>query len=157
METALRMLARRALSEGEIRERLARREVSLPEIDAVLRRLRDAGLVDDASLCGDLVRIYRESRRYGSLKTLRMLRARRFPPALVAEAMKGASSPGEELEAAGAALRKKFRGGLPPGREGAAKAFRFLAGRGFPLETCRQAIRRLRFDISEERDETEHP
>jgi regulatory protein len=152
MDTALRMLARRGLSEGEIRERLARREVSVTEIDAVLRRLRDAGLVDDRTLCADLVRVYREARRYGPLKTLRTLRARRFPPALIEEAMRVASSPAEELAAASAALRKRFRGGVPPGRAGAAKAFRFLAGRGFLLETCRQAIPASRSDISEEGD-----
>jgi regulatory protein len=152
MEAALRMLARRALSEGEIRERLARREVPVPEIDAVLRRLRDAKLVDDRTLCADLVRIYREARRFGPLKTLRTLRARRFPPGLIEEAMREASSPDGEIEAALAALRKKFRNGVPPGREGAGKAFRFLAGRGFLLETCRQAILAFRSDISEEGD-----
>jgi SOS response regulatory protein OraA/RecX len=46
----------------------------------------------------------------------------------------------EEIEAAAAALSKKFRDGVPPGREGAAKAFRFLASRGFSLETCRKAL-----------------
>jgi regulatory protein len=152
MEAALRMLARRALSEGEIRERLARREVPAPEIGTVLRRLRDARLVDDRALCADLVRVYREARRYGRLKILRTLRARRFPPGLVEEAMREASSPDGEIEAALAALRKKFREGVPPGREGAAKAFRFLAGRGFLLETCRQAILAFRSDISEEGD-----
>jgi len=77
-----------------------------------------------------------------------MLAARRFPRGLVEEAL-GRIRPDEELHAARAALAKKFREGIPPGREGAAKAYRFLAGRGFPPETCREAIRGGAADIEE--------
>ena len=44
------------------------------------------------------------------------------------------------FEGGKAALSKKFREGIPPGREGTAKAFRFLASRGFSIETCRKAL-----------------
>lgn len=151
-DAALRMLARRALSEGEIRERLAAREYPPREIEAVLARLRELGLVDDRALCAQLARAYRDVRRYGRLKVVRALRARRFAAALVAEAVAEAGSPGAEGEAAAAALRKRFGGKIPAGREGAAKAYRFLAGRGFLPETCREAIRKGRFDIPDGED-----
>lgn len=149
MAAALRMLSRRGLSEAEILDRLAGKGFSSGEADATVGRLRELGLADDPKLCGLLARAYRESRGYGSAKIAWTLRRRGFPQPLVEETLRGFSSDEEELAAAGAALRKKFRAGVPPGREGAARAYRFLAGRGFPPGTCRRAIGRLSFDIQE--------
>lgn len=134
------MLSRRSLSEGEIRERLSKKGFPDDEAAGAIRRLRELGLADDPKLCDHLVRSYRDTRGYGSGKIAWALRARGFPPGLVEEALRNSSSAEEELAAATAALRKKFRGVPAPGREGAAKAFRFLAGRGFPPDACRKAI-----------------
>jgi len=152
MRAALWMLSRRSLSEGEIRERLSKKGFPDGEAAGVIHRLRELGLADDPKLCDHLVRLYRETRGYGSGKIAWALRARRFPPALVEKAMRNSSSAAEELAAASAALRKKFPGGLAPGREGAAKAFRFLAGRGFPPDACRKAIGGFFPDIQEGED-----
>jgi regulatory protein len=149
MGSALRMLSRRGLSEGEIRERLSKKGFPRTEASSAIRRLRELELVDDPKLCAQLARAYRETRGYGSAKIVWALRARLFPPDLVEETLRGCSSEEEELAAASAALRKKFRGGLPPGREGAAKAYRFLAGRGFPPTACRKAIGGFASDIQE--------
>ena len=144
----MRMLSRRDLSEGEIRERLAKKGFPPAEAQAAIRRLRDLGLVDDPGLCARLARSYRETRGYGSAKIAWALRTRRFSPDLVEAAVRGLSSE-EETAAASAALRKKFPRGLLPGREGAAKAYRFLAGRGFPPEACRKALGGLLTEIQE--------
>lgn len=149
MRAALWMLSRRSLSEGEIRERLSKKGFHDDEAAGVIRRLRELGLADDPKLCDHLVRSYRDTRGYGSGKIAWALRARRFPPGLVEEALRNSSSAEEELAAASAALRKKFRGVPSPGREGAAKAFRFLAGRGFPPDACRKAIGFFFADIQE--------
>jgi regulatory protein len=140
MAAAMRMLSRRDLSEEEIREKLLKKGFPQAEASAAIRRLRELGLVNDRELCARLVRTYRETRGYGSAKIAWALRARRFSASLVEETMREFSSAGEELAAASAALRKKFRKGIPPGREGAARAYRFLAGRGFTPETCRRAV-----------------
>ncbi|MGE5344741.1 MAG: regulatory protein RecX [Acidithiobacillales bacterium] len=152
LSAALRMLARRALSAGEVGSRLAAKGFAEPQAAAAVRRLAELGLVDDRTLCRQLARSYRDVRRYGARKTAGALRLRRFPPAMVDEVLREVSSPAEELAAAEAALRKRFRAGLPPGREGAAKAYRFLSGRGFDPDTCRRAIGGLPRDI-EEREE----
>jgi len=148
LASAMAMLSRRALSEGEIRFRLIRKGFAGPEAESALGRLRELGLADDRSLCGRLALYYRCERRLGPRRIAWMLAARRFPRGLVEEAL-GRIRPDEELSAARAALAKKFREGIPPGREGAAKAYRFLAGRGFPPETCREAIRGGAADIEE--------
>jgi len=136
------MLARRPLSEGEVAVRLEGKGIPGPEAAAALARLRELGLLDDEDLCRRLARSYQEGRRYGPVKIARTLAARRFPRELVEEAVREVASPGAVAEAAAQALRKRFREGLPSGREGAAKAYRFLAGRGFPPDACRTAIGR---------------
>ena len=143
------MLARRALSAGEIGSRLAAKGFAEAQAAAALRRLEELGLVDDRALCAQLARSYRDVRRYGPRKIAGALRLRGFPPAMVEEVLGEVSSPEEDQAAADAALRKKFRAGLPPGREGAAKAYRFLSGRGFDPDACRRAIRGLPRDIEE--------
>lgn len=149
MAAALRMLSRRDLSEGEIRERLSVKGHSRAEAQAAIGRLRELGLVDDKGLCARLARSYRETRGYGAAKVAWALRTRRFSAALVEETMREFSSGEGELAAAAAALRKKFRGGIPRGREGAAKAYRFLAGRGFSPDACRKAVRGVSSEIPE--------
>ncbi len=143
------MLARRALSAGEIGDRLAAKGFAADQAAAAVGRLSELGLVDDRALCLQLARSYRDVRRSGPRKIAGALRLRRFPPAMVEEVLRDVSSPADDLAAAEAALGKKFRAGVPPGREGAAKAYRFLVGRGFGPDTCRRAIRGLPRDIEE--------
>ena len=150
LSAALRMLSRRALSEGEVRFRLMEKGFTEAQAAAALARLRDLGLVDDTTLCTNLARSYRDVRRLGPRRIVGALLLRRFPRDLVEASVRLVSRPEDELAAAAAALGKKFRGGIPGGREGAAKAFRFLSGRGFSPGTCRQAIRGLSGDIIEE-------
>jgi regulatory protein len=151
MAVALRMLSRRAVSEGELLRRLSEKGFGRAEAEGAVARLRELGLADDRKLCEGLVRVYRDSRRYGRAKIVMALRRRLVPSDIIEDVVRGMSGGDEEAEAAAAALSKKFREGIPPGRGGAAKAFRFLAARGFSLETCRKALGRM----PTENDETE--
>ncbi len=144
------MLSRRALSEGEIRLRLSAKGYADAQADDALGRLRELGLVDDRVLCSNLALSYRDVRLLGPRRIAGALLMRRFPRDLVEEALRAAERPEGELAAASAALGKKFPGGVPGGREGAAKAYRFLSRRGFSPDTCRRAIRGPSFDIEEE-------
>lgn len=136
------MLARRPLSEGEVALRLVRKGHAESDVPPVLARLRELRLLDDAALCRQLVRSWREGRMYGPVKIAWKLSARLFPRPVIEEALRE-ECPAEDVEEAAAlALGKKFRGGVPAGREGAAKAYRFLAGRGFPPDACRKAVGR---------------
>ncbi|MCL5966410.1 MAG: recombination regulator RecX [Deltaproteobacteria bacterium] len=155
MDAALAMLSRRALSEAEVRERLAGKGFPGAEVAAVGVRLKELGLLNDRDLALRLARSYREARRYGPARIAWALRNRLFPAALVAEAVRSACPPGEEVAAAADALRRKWKNGAPRDRKEAARAYRFLAGRGFSPEACRRAIRGLRFDIPEGGDESD--
>lgn len=155
MDAALALLARRALSGGEVRRRLAEKGFSDAEIDAVRARLAELGLVDDRELAMRLARSYRDARRYGPARIARALRDRLLPAALVEEAVRAACPPGEEAAAAAEALRRKWRGGAPADLREAARAYRFLAGRGFSPAAIRQAIRAGRIDIPEGEDDSD--
>ncbi|MGA7104690.1 MAG: regulatory protein RecX [Candidatus Deferrimicrobiaceae bacterium] len=143
------MLSRRSLSEGEIRFRLAAKGFTEAQATDALIRLRELSLVDDPALCANLARMYRDIRRLGPRRIAGALLVRRFPRDLVEQSVRAVSRPEEEQAAAAAALAKKFRGGIPENREGAAKAYRFLSQRGFSPGICRQAIRALLDDIVE--------
>jgi len=150
LEIAFGMLARRPLSEKEAAVRLLRKRVPESAIPTVLARLRDLGMLDDPGLCRQLARSYRETRVYGPAKIAWKLVSRGFPQPLVEEAVREECLK-EDVEAAAAlALRKKYRGGIPPGREGASKAYRFLAGRGFPPDICRRAVGARRTELEGE-------
>lgn len=149
------MLSRRALSEGEIQARLAARGYPAAEIPAVVARLAELGLVDDRDLAMRLARSYREGRRFGPARIARALRDRLIPLPLVEEAVRRACPPEEEVRAAEEALRKKWKEGALRDRRQAARAFRFLGGRGFSPEACRRAIASLRFDIPEGEEESD--
>jgi len=107
-------------------------------------------MLDDSTLCRQLVRSYLETRVYGPVKIAWKLASRGFPRFLVEEAMRKECLEDDVAAAAVLALRKKYRGGIPPGREGASKAYRFLAGRGFPPEVCRRAVGRQRMEMEGE-------
>ena len=143
------MLARRPLSEGEVALRLAGKGVPEPEVAGTVARLRELGLLDDAALCRQLAGSWQDARRYGPAKIARNLAARRFPRGLVEAVLREVAPADAVAVAAAAALRKKFMGGIPPGRENAARAYRFLAGRGFPPEVCRAAVGRRASDTPE--------
>jgi len=143
------MLARRPLSEGEVAVRLAGKGVPEAEVAGTVARLRELGLLDDAALCRQLAGSWQDARRYGPAKIARNLAARRFPRGLVEAVLREVAPADAVAVAAAAALRKKFMGGIPPGRENAARAYRFLAGRGFPPEVCRAAVGRRASDTPE--------
>jgi len=81
------------MSEGEVALRLARKGVAEGEIPAVLSRLRELGLLEDAALCRRLARSYQEDRRYGPAKIAWKLASRRFSRDLVEEALREVASP----------------------------------------------------------------
>jgi len=122
---ALRLLARRAMSEARLKERLLARFA--PE--EALKRLRAMGYLDDRAFAETYVAT---RARYGPMKLRRLLLAQG-----VGEEIVEAVLPKEEdvLQAALKVLRRY------PRRGDKAKAVRFLRGRGFPLGVALEAYR----------------
>lgn len=87
LDAALRLIARRAHSRQELRNKLGRRGYDEPDVDAAVARLVDMGLLDDRSFASGHVR--RRSAALGPLALSAELAARGVERQLAREAVAG--------------------------------------------------------------------
>ena len=76
---AVGLLARRDLSEGEVRMKLLARDFGEPEVEAAIARLRERRYLDDRSLAEAVARTQARTKHQGPLKVRAHLRRRRIP------------------------------------------------------------------------------
>ena len=141
------MLARRDLSEGEIRSRLLAREYPEAEVAGVIARLRERRYLDDRALALAAARSRAERRHEGPLKVVAHLRKRQIPDELVREAIREAFPEGSEIERAALALarlrrtsRRRENNGQDDRRNDQEKLLRRLLARGYSWEAARGAV-----------------
>jgi SOS response regulatory protein OraA/RecX len=132
LDVAARLLARAALTEAMLRERLLAKGYQPETATRTVARCRELGYVSDERLALDRARTLR-ARGAGSLKIAADLAARGLPEALVTSAVE-ASRAGEPEEAW--ARRALASAGHPAG----ARAWRLLAGRGFPEDVLSDVV-----------------
>lgn len=137
---ALRALGRKAASRQELDRALERREVE-PEVRAaVLERLSDEGLVDDAQLAQDLAERLRERKHMGERGIAAELRKRGLDPAHLER-----GDDDDELERAIAAATERRKRLTSLDDETAERRLMgWLQRRGFGGSTVRTAIERTR-------------
>lgn len=104
-DAALRLLALRLRSEGEVRDRLRRRGFSEAAADDVVEDLRGAGALDDRRFAEAWVRGRQALRPTGRMRLRWELRQKRVPAEVIEDAVAGA---GDELEAAREAARRRL-------------------------------------------------
>ncbi len=155
------LLARRSYTVAELRERLLRRGLPEDEADPLLQRLAELRLVDDALYAEQYVSSRKAAR--GRLVLRRELRRKGVSEDLVNHEL-GALSPAQQAEAATALLLKNAWRYEPSGdgpvdagaasdeeeygrvqalRKARAKAFGFLARRGFSADAAVVALERV--------------
>ena len=152
---ALGLLARRDLSEAEVRERLGQREYAEPEVEEAVGRLRDRGYLDDGALAKALAASRAAGRLHGPNRVADYLRRRRLPPDLVRSAVEEAFPGGAETELAKQAAERltpsRARAPAIPGEEDGyrrrqeerkqrERLLRRLVGRGFTWEAALAAV-----------------
>jgi SOS response regulatory protein OraA/RecX len=123
---AARLLARAALTETALRDRLVAKGYQPATAERTVARCRELGYANDERLAFERARTMR-MRGAGSLKIAADLTARGLPEQLIAAAIE-ASLDGDPERAW--AERELARAGAPRG----ARAWRLLASRGFPEE-----------------------
>jgi len=139
-EAALAALARRALTEAEIRRKLSRKGVPDGAIDEVLSRLRRLRYVDDRDVAyNHAAQRAREGRR-GPLRVFRELLARGIPGELAREAVDAAYPRDEERERARRALARLAPGGIPRDPAERARLFRKMIRQGFAAGEVRALL-----------------
>jgi regulatory protein len=135
----LKMLARRELSEAQVRQRLARRGHDEDAIDRAVARLKAERAIDDARVAAAIARTETSIKRRGRLRVRRQIENAGIAGPVARRAVDDAFEeidPGALLEAA---LGRRLRGGraIADDRE-FQRLYRFLIGQGFgPDEVLR--------------------
>jgi regulatory protein len=146
MAYAARALSARAYTVSELKTRLKKRAAREEDVEAVLGRLKDAGVVNDRRFAGSFADWRRESQGLGKTRVLRDLMARRVAPAVAKEAVDAAFEGVDETAMIEAFLKRKYRGkdlgALLQEQKELASAFRKLRGAGFSTGNSIRVLKR---------------
>ena len=141
---ALRLIARRELSELQLRQRLDRRNHSSEDIDAAVEALKANGSVDDARVAAIVARAA-TSRKRGKLRVLRDIRAAGIPSHLARRAADDLFHDVDADALLEAALRRRLKEGEPIADDRHyARLYRYLIGQGFEPDAIAALLRRYR-------------
>ena len=141
----LKMLARRELSESQVRQRLARREHAPEDIDTAIERLKAERALDDARVAGAIARTQTSIRGRGRLRVRREIEATGIAPAIAQRAVDDLF---QEIDADAlleAALARRLRGAATIADDGEfRRLYRFLVAQGFDSGQVVAALRQRR-------------
>jgi regulatory protein len=107
---ALRQLAGRALSSGELREKLRRKAENPADVDAVMKELEELRLTDDGRFAGHFASSRASSGTFGRQRVLTDLMRKRVPRKVAEHAVTEAYSETDEPAQVRAWLERKYRG-----------------------------------------------
>jgi regulatory protein len=133
-------LSQRALSERELRQRLAKRQATPETIEAVIERLGQLKYLNDSQIAE---RAVQSQQKHGSRAIAQKLRMRGIDSATIEEALEERSEE-EEIELAKALLARNAR--KFTGERAKAKAYGFLARRGFSGRVVALALEGVEFE-----------
>jgi regulatory protein len=139
------MLARRELSEAQVRERLGRKGFEGAPVDEAIERLKAERAIDDARVAGAIARSETGAKKRGPLRVRQRLAAARIPPA-IADAAVGEIVGQIDLDALLVqALDRRLRGRetIADDRE-MARLYRQLTSQGFERDRVLRLLRARR-------------
>ena len=146
MNYAARALTSRALSLGEMRDRLKRRAAQQADVAEALRRLKEAGFLNDRKLADSFAGWRRDSQGLGKARVMRDLMARRVAPAVAKQAVEAAYAEADEVALIETFLARKYRGKnlaeILAEEKNLASAFRRLRGAGFSAGNSIRVLKR---------------
>ncbi|PYR54536.1 MAG: RecX family transcriptional regulator [Acidobacteria bacterium] len=137
----LKMLARRELSEAQVRQRLARKGHEADAIDAAVTRLREERALDDARVAEAIARTQTAVRRRGKLRVRREIESAGITGATARRAVDEVFEGLDPDALLQASLAKRLRG-----REAIAdevefrRLYRYLIAQGFEIDAVMKAL-----------------
>jgi regulatory protein len=136
------MLARRELSEAQVRQRLARRAHSPDEIDAAVSRLLSERAIDDARVAAAIARSQSSVKRRGRLRILRQIEQAGIARATARHATDAVFELIDPEALIEAALAKRLRGRARAGDQAEfGRLYRYLIGQGFGPDEVMRVLR----------------
>jgi SOS response regulatory protein OraA/RecX len=146
---ALTWLARRELTERQVRAGLTKREFGAGEIDEAVARLRKDGALDDRRVAGAYVRTAVRLKGRGPVRLRRDLEALGIDSAAAHEAVDEVLADVSEETLIERALERRWPRSGPPDRATAARIHRALLRQGFTAEKVMSALRRRGHPLEE--------
>jgi regulatory protein len=143
---ALKMLGARAQTAGELREKLRRRAERVTDVDSIMARLKELGLLNDRQFAEHYAARRLENEGFGKMRVLADLRGRRVAGAIADQAVRKAFAGTDETELAEQFLQRKYR--KTPIAEavaepkGLASAYRKLRTAGFSHAVSLKVLKR---------------
>jgi regulatory protein len=110
LEYAQRVLGTRALSIGELKQKLRLRAAVESDVDSVLSVLKQAGALNDRTFADSYAAARRTNQGFGQHRVLRDLMVKRVPSTVAKEAVREAYENTNELELIAQVLERKYRG-----------------------------------------------
>ena len=142
---ALSLLARRELSEAQVRQRLTRRGYADADIDEAIARLKREGSLDDARVAEAIARTETSLKRRGRLRVKRQIQAAGISSATATRAVNDVFADLDDDALLEAALAKRLRGREHVDDErDLQRLYRYLVGQGFEADRVAARLRRLR-------------
>jgi regulatory protein len=138
---ALKMLARRELSEAQVRSRLTRRQFEPEEIDAAVDRLRLERALDDRRTALACARTELRVRHRGRLRALRQIEALGITRAIARSAVEEVFAEVDERAQIERVLERRLRGASLDDGPTFRRVHRYLLAQGFDPGSVTSALR----------------
>jgi regulatory protein len=136
------MLARRELSEAQVRLRLTRFGHAAADIDTTISRLVSDGAIDDGRTAGAIARLEVTTRRRGRRRARQCLAAAGIAPDVAERALDEVFAHVDEETLLNTAIDRRLRDGAATLDERElARLFRYLTGQGFEGDRVLRALR----------------
>lgn len=144
---ALRVLAGRAYSIGELREKLRRRAERAGDVDGILARLKDHGYLDDRRFAEGFAAARLSNDRFGRTRVIQDLRQHRVAPSLAERTVEKVYQEVDEEALIEEWIRRKYRlaqrEGLFQEDKDLAAAYRRLLRAGFRTGEIVKVLKRF--------------
>jgi regulatory protein len=141
----LTLLARRELSEKQVRQRLRRKEFADEDVETAIARLKSERALDDSRFAHALARQEILTKRHGRLRAQRQLEAAGVSGSLANAALDEALAQVDQEALIDSALSRRLRGGAAIEDEAQfRRLYRFLIGQGFDSERVLRTLKRRR-------------
>ena len=141
----LKLLARRELSEMQVRQRLARKKHDPDDIDAAIARLREERALDDARVAEAIARTETSLRRRGKVRVRMQIERAGIDRSTAKRAVDAVFEGVDDDALIEAALKKRLHGRakIADDRE-FQRLYRFLIGQGFEADQVMNLLSRRR-------------
>jgi len=140
---ALKMLARRELSEAQVRQRLVRRGHPPDDIDETIARLREERAIDDTRVAESIARTQTSLKKRGELRVRRQIESAGIAGATAKRAVDDVFGGIDDAALLEASLLKRLHGRerIADDRE-FQRLYRYLVGQGFDPDRVLATLRK---------------